>query len=320
MANFWTGLKKPFTALAPMEDVTDTVFRQVVAKYGKPDVLYTEFVSVDGLSSEGLQKLLPRLKFSKIEHPVVAQIWGTDPEKFYLATRMISKMNFDGIDINMGCPDKGVLKKGAGGALINTPELAGKIIDAAKKGAGELPVSIKTRIGVNQINTEKWIGFLLSLDLPAITIHARTVKEMSKVPAHWDEIKKAVELRNKLNKKTLIIGNGDVVNFTQALDLAQSTGVDGIMIGRGILNNLWVFNRNINPGSVTPKMKISALIYHITLFEKTWATSKNYDILKKFYKAYISGFTGAKELRIKLMQIGSAGQAIKLLQNFSFSL
>lgn len=320
MKNFWNSLNKPFFALAPMEDVTDAVFRQIVAKYGKPDVLFTEFVSVDGFLSDGREKLLPRLKFSKSEKPIVAQIWGSDPIKFYESAKLISKMGFDGIDINMGCPDKKVVRKGAGGGLIKTPELAAQIITTTRLAAGSLPVSVKTRIGFDKIITEQWIRFLLSFKLPALSIHCRTVKEMSKVPAHWDEIKLAVKLKNKISPETLIIGNGDVVSYKQGIDLAKRTGCDGIMVGRGIFNNLWVFNPKIDPNSVTPKMKINALKDHIKLFEKIWGKNKNYDILKKFYKAYISGFPEAKQLRIKLMETDSANQALILLSNPNLSI
>ncbi len=317
--NFWTTLKKPFTVLAPMEDVTDTVFRQVVAKYGKPDVFFTEFVSIDGLCSKGLDKLLPRLKFSKEEKPIVAQIWGTDPEKFYRSAQMIVKMGFDGIDINMGCPDKNVVKKGAGGGLIKTPDKVKQIIEATRKGAGVLPVSIKTRTGFNKIMTEEWIGFLLTFNLPALTIHARTVKEMSKVPANWDEIATSVKLKNNLRKETLIIGNGDVTSYPEALNLIKSSGVDGIMIGRGIFNNLWIFNQDINPDLITPEMKISALTSHIRLFNHIWGETKNYDTLKKFYKAYISGFPEAKMLRIQLMKTRSTKEALKIITSFCYN-
>ncbi|MDO8638913.1 MAG: tRNA-dihydrouridine synthase [Candidatus Daviesbacteria bacterium] len=332
MKNFWDKLRRPFFALAPMEDITDFVFRQIVAKYGKPDVLFTEFVSVDGLCSEGRKKLLPRLKFAKCEKPIVAQIWGSDPDKFFESAKLISKMGFDGIDINMGCPDKKVVKKGAGGGLIKTPELAAQIITATRNGAGKLPISVKTRIGFDKIITEKWISFLLSFKLPALTIHCRTVKEMSKVPAHWDEIKLAVKLKEKLAPETLIIGNGDVASYKQGVDLAKESGCDGIMIGRGIFNNLWIFNPKIEPVSITPEMKIHALIDHIKLFEKTWSAcnalrsnagrgkNKNYDILKKFYKAYISGFPEAKQLRVKLMGTKSASQALALLSNPNLSI
>ncbi|MDD2823166.1 MAG: tRNA-dihydrouridine synthase [Candidatus Daviesbacteria bacterium] len=313
MTNFWKSLKKPFTVLAPMEDVTDTVFRQIVAKYSKPDVFFTEFVSVDGLLSEGFEKVSTRLQFSKTEKPLIAQIWGNNPEKFYQTALMISKMGFDGIDINMGCPDKNVVKKGSGGALILTPNLAKEIVIATKKGAGGLPVSVKTRIGMRSIATEEWIGFLLSLDLDALTIHGRTVKEKSKVLAHWDEIGAAVKLRDKISPKTLIIGNGDVMSYKQAQEYAKKYGVDGIMIGRGVFNNLWVFNPKIREEDISPEMRIEALITHINLFEKTWGINKNYDILKKFFKAYISGFDGSKTLRTKLMDTKTPAEALNIL-------
>ncbi|MFA5933147.1 MAG: tRNA-dihydrouridine synthase [Microgenomates group bacterium] len=313
MKNIWHTLQKPFTALAPMEDVTDTVFRQIVAKYGKPDIFFTEFASIDGLTSEGYEKIIPRFKFSKKEKPLIAQIWGNDPEKFYTVAKMISKMGFDGIDINMGCPDKNVVKKGAGGGLILNNILAKQIVDETKKGAPKLPISVKTRIGLRSITTEEWISFLLTLNLDALTIHGRTVKELSKVPAHWDEIAKCVKLRDKINPKTKIIGNGDVTSLKQAHDYAKKYGVDGVMIGRGIFNNLWVFNPKINESDITPGMRIKALINHIKLFDKTWGKNKNYDILKKFYKAYISGFPEAKQLRVKLMKTNSAQEVLKIL-------
>lgn len=316
MKNIWKTFSKPFLALAPMEDVTDTVFRQIVAKYGKPDIFFTEFVSIDGLCSVGFEKLLPRLKYAKIEKPIIAQIWGSDPEKFYKVAQMISKMGFDGIDINMGCPDRKVVKKGAGGGLIKTPELAKQIVEAVKLGAPKLPVSVKTRIGVNSIITEEWISFLFTLNLAALTVHGRTVKEMSKVPAHWNEIGKVVKLRNKINPQTLIIGNGDVISHQQALDYSKKYGVDGVMIGRGIFHNLWVFNPEVQEKSITPEMKIEALISHIKLFDKTWGETKNYDILKKFYKAYVSGFPEAKQLRIKLMATNSASDALNIISNY----
>lgn len=314
MKNIWKTLNKPFLVLAPMEDVTDTVFRQIVASCGKPDLFFTEFVSIDGFLSEGREKIMPRLKFSKKEKPIIAQIWGSDPEKFYEAAKIISKMGFDGIDINMGCPDKNVVKKGAGGGLIIQNDLVKKIVEETRKGAGKLPISIKTRIGLRSVVTEEWISFLLSLNPDAITIHGRTVKEMSKVPAHWDEIKKAVKIRNKMKSKTLIIGNGDVTSHQQAKDYVKKYGVDGVMIGRGIFRNLWIFNPEIDEDAITPEMRKKALISHIKLFDNTWGKQKNYDILKKFYKAYISDFNGSKELRIKLMDTKNTGEALKILK------
>jgi tRNA-dihydrouridine synthase len=317
MADFlWNNLPKPFTALAPMEDVTDTVFRQVVSSVGKPDLFFTEFVSTDGFCSKARDKMIPRLKFLKSEKPIIAQIWGNDPQKFEETAREISKMGFDGVDINMGCPDKNVVKKGAGGGLIGNYVLAEKIIKATKKGAGKLPVSVKTRIGIKEVVTTDWISFLLKQDLSAIILHGRTVKEMSNIPANWNEIALAVKIRDKINPKTLIIGNGDVKSFSQATEYSKKYGVDGIMIGRGILHNPWVFNPKVDINKVTPKQRLELLEKHIKLFKKTWKNEKNYDILKKFYKAYINDFKGAKSIRIKLMETNDCKSAIATLESF----
>jgi tRNA-dihydrouridine synthase len=210
MKNFWKDLKKPIFAQAPMEDVTDTVFRQMIIKCGRPDVFFTEFTNVDGMCSRGRDKVGKRLIFTPAERPIVAQIWGSKPENFLETAKLIKLKRFDGIDINMGCPEKSVVKKGLGGALIDNQPLAKEIILATKEGAGGLPLSIKTRIGVKNIQTEKWAEFLLGFNLDCLIIHGRTIAEMSESPTHWDEIGKVVKLRNSLKLKTLIIGNGDI--------------------------------------------------------------------------------------------------------------
>lgn len=301
MKNFWTKLPEPFLALAPMDDVTDTTFRQVVASVGKPDVFFTEFVSVEGLCSRGEERLKPKLQFTKGERPLVAQIWGTKPENFFKTAQMISEMGFDGVDINMGCPDKKVVKVGGGGSTIKDSALAAEIITATKEGAKGLPVSVKTRIGFREIVTEEWIGFLLKQNLEALTVHGRTVAELSLVPAHWDEIGKAVHLRNELGVKTKIIGNGDVKSYQEAYEKYERYGVDGIMIGRGIFENLWIFNPKTDIAQITPEQRIKVLLEHARLFESIWGKSKNFNILKKFFKAYIRDFEGASELRSQLM-------------------
>lgn len=311
MKNFWKKLPKPFFALAPMDDITDTVLRQMVCKVAKPDVFFTEFTNVDALASKGRDKVLPRLKYDKIEHPIVAQIWGTDPENFQKAAKDIKKMGFDGIDINMGCPISGVVKKGACAALIKNHDLAKRIIHETIRGSKGLPISVKTRLGFDKIETEKWIGFLLNLGLDAITIHGRTVYEMSKVPAHWDEIGKAINIRNKLKSKTLIIGNGDVKDRQDGLKKAEQFTLDGIMIGRGILSNIWVFEKN--PTKHTLKDQLKLLLEHARLFETTWGKSKNFLNLRKFFKAYIHDFDGANDLRVRLMQTNSLQDVQKLL-------
>lgn len=315
MKNFWKKLPKPFFMLAPMDDVTDTVFRQMICKTARPDVFFTEFTNVDALASKGREKVLPRLKFDNVEHPIVAQVWGLVPENFYKAARDIKEMGFDGIDINMGCPIAKVVKRGACSALINNHEMAKKIIISVKKGANGLPLSVKTRLGIDKILTSEWIGFLLKLDLDAITIHARTVKEMSKVPPHWDEIAKALQLRNKLKVKTLIIGNGDVKDKKEGLQKARDYGADGIMIGTGIFKNVYAFDQD--PNSYSLNHQLNLLLSHAKLFEKTWGKSKNFAQLRKFFKSYIYNFERANSLRIKLMGANSYKDVKDAVEKFN---
>ncbi|MDO8638828.1 MAG: tRNA-dihydrouridine synthase [Candidatus Daviesbacteria bacterium] len=302
MKNFWQKLHKPFFVLAPMEDVTDTAFRQVITKVGKPDVFFTEFLNVDGLFSKGKDRVAPRLKFSKIEHPIVAQIWGTDLDNFTKAAKLINKMGFDGIDINMGCPQKSVIKQKTCSALINDPKKAEEIFKAVKSGSGSLPVSIKTRIGFSEIITEEWLGFLLKLKPDALIVHGRTVKELSKVPTHWEEIGKVVKMRDEMGSKTLIVGNGDIESYQDGLKRAQQYKVDGIMIGRGIFQNPWIFNPKVDILKITPEQRKQLLLDHVKIFEKTWANQKDFNIMKKFFKAYIRDYPGALEQRAKLME------------------
>lgn len=311
---FWNKLKKPFFVLAPMDGVTDTVFRQIVATLAPPDVLFTEFASTDGLFSSGSQPTLMRLKYTKTQHPIVAQIWGNNPENYYKAAKLLEKLGFDGIDINMGCPDRNIVKKGCCSGLINNPQLALELINATKKGAPNLPISVKTRLGYKNVNMD-WIKQLLEANLCALTIHGRTVSEMSKVPAHWDEIGKIAKMRNSLNKKTLIIGNGDVVSYQDAMKKTKLYGVDGIMIGRAIFTNPYVFKKNEKNISVNERFLL--LSNHVKLFNKTWEGEKNINIMKKFYKMYIKDFDNAKVIREKLMQINSAKETLIALENLS---
>lgn len=317
MSSFWQSFKKPIFLLAPMDEVTDTVFRQVINLCSRPDIFMTEFVNCDGLCSRGYDKLITKLKFSNKEKPIIAQIWGSNPETFYKTAKMIVEMGFDGIDINMGCPDKSVLKSGGGAALIGQFDLAKAIIEYTRKGANNLPVSVKTRIGIKEIQTEKWVEFLLNQNLDALTIHARTAKEMSKVSAHWEEIGKAVEIKKSLGADTLIIGNGDVKSYKEGLDKCKVYGVDGIMIGRGVFENPWIFNSKIDPEYVTVEERLKLLLLHTKLFNKTYGKEKNFNILKKFFKIYASGFPGASELRVKLMETKSCEDVEKLLAEFS---
>jgi nifR3 family TIM-barrel protein len=320
MQNFWQKLaqaKKPFFVLAPMSDVTDIVERQMLVKYGKPDVLYTEFVSCDGMVNEkGREILMKDLRFKKNEHPIVAQFFGSKPENFLVCARLAKELGFDGFDINMGCPDKKVEKQGAGAALIKNPKLAREIIRAAKKGAGSMPVSVKTRIGFNKNEIETWLPEILAEKPTAITIHGRTRREMSKVPAHWDVIRRAAEIAE--GSGVIIIGNGDVENLEDGMQKANESGANGVMIGRGIFGNPWFFNSKIKIEKIPIKKRLMVMIDHAKLFEKELSAKniKGYQVMKKHYKAYANGFSGAKELRAKLMETDSAKEAEKIVRDF----
>ena len=313
MNNFWTKLPKPFVALAPMEDVTDFVFREIVSLYlPRPDVMFTEFTNVEALNSAGFEKTIYRFKFDKKERPVVAQIWGLNPENYYKTAKLISELGFDGIDINMGCPDRAVIKIGTCSALINNHPLANEIILATKEGAKNLPISVKTRLGLKEVITEKWITFLLEHKLDAITIHGRTSKQMSDVPADWEEIKKAVDIRNKISPNILLIGNGDVKNYKNGIELSKRYGLDGAMIATGILSNPWAFEKTEKEYSLENNKEV--LIKHLDLYSKTKESNKAYGVMKKFFKMYINNFEGAADLRAKLMTTKNVKEAFKLLK------
>ncbi len=314
MKEFWKDLKKPIFALAPLANVTDVVFREIIAKYGKPDVMFTEFVSADGLASRGREILKRDLEYTENQRPIVAQFFTSKPEKMLLAAQLARELGFDGVDINMGCPDRAVVKQGAGAALIKTPALAKEIIAAAKEGAGNLPVSVKTRIGFNQVEIDSWIPTLLVTDLAALSIHLRTMKEMSRVSAHWEVLTEIVKMRQASGVKTLIMGNGDAMTLEEGKRRAEETGADGIMFGRGIFGNPFLFsnmndikeNKNAqaeaSERAIPLEARLSVLLEHTELFRKTWGNTKNFDIMKKHFKAYVNGFPSASEFRVKLME------------------
>jgi nifR3 family TIM-barrel protein len=322
MSNFWEKLPKPFFAMAPMADVTDTVFRRLFAKYGKPDVTWTEFVSADGLASEGREVLKNDLIYTEAERPIVAQLFSSNPDKMRQASKFCAELGFDGIDINMGCPDKSIESQGCGSAMIKNHKSAGEIIQAVKDGikdAGkDIPVSVKTRIGYNKNEINEWVPFLLSQDIACLSMHARTRKEMSLVPARWEHIKEVVEIRDKMGVKTKIVGNGDVRDLAHGRELAEQTGCDGIMLGRAIFGNPWLF-KEYTP-SVEEKLKV--MVEHTKIFEELLSGIKNFAIMKKHYKAYVNGFPanagrdGAKELRMKLMEAVSANEVEKIVNEF----
>ncbi|HAT68490.1 MAG TPA: tRNA-dihydrouridine synthase [Candidatus Yonathbacteria bacterium] len=317
---FWADLKKPFFVLAPMADVTDCAFRQMIAKYsrhgeegGGPDVFWTEFVSADGLCSPGREALLRDLEFSDREHPIVAQIFGSHPEHMRQTAALIKELGFDGIDINMGCPDKSIEKQGAGAAHIKDPKLAQEIIRAVMEGAAGLPVSVKTRVGYNTEDLEGWLGAILETKPAVITVHARTRKELSLVPARWELVKRAKELAKGTG--TLIIGNGDVQDLADAQAKADASGADGVMIGRGVFGTPWLFDRaRTAPPSLAEKFEI--MVEHTHLYEKLLGDIKNFAIMKKHYKAYVNGFDGAKELRVHLMEAKNADEVERIAREF----
>lgn len=313
MSNIYQNLPSPFFVLAPMDDVTDTVFRQIVADLAAPGLFFTEFVNVDGLQSAGREKLLPKLRFNNNEHPIIAQIWGKKPENYYKTAQDLIKMGYDGIDINMGCPVKTVVRDGCCSALINSRELAVEIIQATQEGAGSLPVSVKTRLGFNQIDLT-WHELLLKHKLNALTIHGRTKSQMSKVPADWETIGAVCELRDKLSPTTKIIGNGDVMSREQGLQLADKYKLDGIMIGRGVFSDPFVFAESSPWELYSKENKIELYQRHVELFMQTWKNNeRKVPTLNKFCKIYINGFEGAKELRAKLMSAITAEELVKIL-------
>lgn len=300
-----------------MANVTDAAFRRIIAKYGKPDVMWTEFVSVDGLWSAGREALLVDLRYDPSERPIVAQFFGSDPELFRRTAALAAELGFDGIDINMGCPDRGVEKGGSGAALIRNPELAVRLIRAAKGGAGGLPVSVKTRIGYNEEAIDSWLSRLLAEGPAALTVHLRTRKEMSDVAAHWEVMPRIVALRNRVNPGVPVLGNGDVQSLAEAAEKCAETGADGVMIGRGIFGNPWCFARP----EARPDLglRLSVMLEHTRLFEELLGAHKNFDIMKKHYKAYVSGFDGAKELRVKLMEAKSADEVGAILETEGYA-
>lgn len=335
---FWGKLKKPFFILAPMADVTDLPFRQIVNKIGRPDVFFIEFISADGISSpKGHDKLIKYLAYQENERPIVAQFFGSKPENFYTCAKLTRELGFDGIDINMGCPERRVVKQGAGIGLCKNPDLARQIVEATREGArstssgqADMPVSVKTRLGLDKIDMD-WLRGLLKLKLSALSIHLRTMKEMSGVPAHWDVFEEIVRMRDELSPETLLIGNGDVMSLAQGRELAEEYKIDGVMIGRGVFHNPWVFNEQVDPATITPRQRLELLLEHTRLFTEHWGPStgltsspqagsglatRNFDTLKRFYKIYVSHWDDAKELRTKLMETKNAEQVYELVGEY----
>lgn len=364
--NLWTQLRQqtkttatPFFALAPMADVTDPAFRIIVSKYsrhgdigGGPDVFWTEFVSADGLAHPvGRVKLMRDLEYSEIERPIIAQLFSSNPENMRKACQLCSELGFDGIDINMGCPDRTIEKQGCGSAMIKTPERAIEVINAAKQGIADsgrdIPLSVKTRVGYNKPDIENWIGLLLQQNIAALTVHARTRKDLSIQPANWDYIAQVVALRDKLAPDTVIIGNGDINDLQSGIARSRASGCDGIMIGRAAFGNPWLFDTHRSiiktgnwnlpfflrwlPRSWTKKImgdnrytlsdvtvpeKLRVLVEHSELFVEKLGDIKSFSVIKKHYKAYCNGFNGAKDLRNQLMQTQTVDEVRSIVNEF----
>lgn len=313
--NFWSELPRPFFILAPMEDVTDIVFRHVVSEAARPDVFFTEFTNTESFCHpEGIHSVRGRLTFSEDEQPIVAHIWGDKPDHFREMSIGMAEMGFKGIDLNMGCPVANVAGKGKGSGLILRPERAAEIIQAAK--AGGLPVSVKTRLGYYDIEEWRdWLKHVFEQDIANLSIHLRTRKEMSKVDAHWELIEAIKNLRDEIAPNTLLTINGDIPDRKTGLELAEKYGIDGVMIGRGIFNNPFAFEKE--PREHTSKELLDLLRLHLTLFDK-YATSetRQFKSLRRFFKIYVRSMRGASELRHQLMSTETTDDVRALLDKF----
>jgi len=358
--NFWQDIDRPFLAVAPMADVTDAAFRRMIAKYSREEggvgggfaaahpsfITWTEFVAADGLlyaPPDGRAKLLADLLYDESERPIVAQIFSGKPPAIEAAARLCQELGFDGIDINMGCPVQKIAKQGAGSALIQDPDRAVEVIHAAKQGAGTVPVSVKTRLGYHEEEIETWIPTLLSATPAALTVHCRTRKDMSKVPARWDRLVRIGELRDQISPETLIIGNGDVLSPEDACTKIVATSVDGAMVGRALFGNPWFFHptkrlphnlislpttgvrredlvesvteEDPNVVYISLRERLNVLVEHTHLFAEL-LPHKSFNIMKKHYKGYVNGFPAAGKLRGQLMQATNPAEVASIVQNF----
>ena len=313
--NFWRELPRPFFVLAPMEDVTDVVFRHVVSEAGRPDVFFTEFTNTESFCHpEWVHSVRGRLTFTEDEQPIVAHIWGDKPEHFKEMSIGMAEMGFKGIDLNMGCPVPNVAAKGKGAGLIQRPETAAEIIQAAK--AGGLPVSVKTRLGYSEIEEWRdWLKHVFEQDIANLSIHLRTRREMSKVDAHWELIGEIKKLRDEIAPDTLLTINGDIPDRKTGLELAEKYGIDGVMIGRGIFHNPYAFEKE--PKEHTSEELLGLLRLHLDLFDKySKEESRLFKPLRRFFKIYVRGIRGAGELRNQLMQTNTTDEVRALLNEF----
>lgn len=317
---FWASLPPGFRILAPMEEVSDIVFRRIVAEAGGPQVSFTEFISVDKLLL-GDREALRRLAKGPKEGPIVAQIWGNRPEGYRRVAGLIAESGFHGIDINMGCPQAKITRKGACAALINNPGLAAELIAALKQGIEEsgsrLPLSVKTRIGFDRPRTEEWCGFLLEQKISVLSVHGRTASQMSEGQADWREISRVVSLRDSMDIDTLIVGNGDIVNSRQLDSYVRRFGVDGLMVGRGIFENLFLFRGSGQGGPSFGELqaaeRVAWALRHLAYYRDFYGQDRNYQIMKKFFKVYLA-YEGADRIREEIMETENYDQAEAILK------
>ncbi len=356
--NFWQKIDKPIVGLSPMDGVTDASFRFIAAKHGGPDVTITEFVNVEsGFFVPDV--LVKDLTYTESERPVVAQIYGSTPEMFYKFAHVVCELGFDGLDINMGCPAKKVAARGSGAALILTPGLAQSIIRAARQGIQHwfegqtlcdlkippeliqkfsisnrlrtgleipprrrlIPVSVKTRLGYDQITVEEWIQTLLEEKPSVISLHGRTLKQMYKGNADWEAIARAVELAK--NSETLILGNGDLQNMNDIYRRVRETGVDGVLIGRSAQGNPWIFRAKdqvkqalrSNDAASIPHAAISLEERFRVMIEHSMRFEKHRGIpcfvgMRKHLAWYCKALYRASELRSQMVRVNNAQEAV----------
>lgn len=314
--NFWLDLPRPFFILAPMEDVTDVVFRHVISKAGRPDVFFTEFTNTESYCNpRGKDSVKGRLTFTEDEQPIVAHIWGDKPELFKQMSIGMNELGFRGIDINMGCPVQNVAAKGRGAGLINHPDIAADIIQASK--AGGLPVSVKTRLGYANLNEwHDWLTHIFEQDIANLSIHLRTRKEMSEVPAHWKLIPEIKKLRDDIAPQTLLTINGDIPDRATGLKLVEKYEVDGVMIGRGVFTNPFAFETT--PKEHNSKDLLELLMLHLELHDKysKEVEQRRFKPLHRFFKIYVREFQGASELRNQLMNTKTTDEVRQLVKPF----
>lgn len=300
-ASFWQTLPRPILGLSPMDGITDPAFRAVVDGLGHPGILYTEFISADGFIRH-----IPRVRRTLVTHetdtPMIVQLFSANPNAVYEAVKMLAPYPFAGVDINMGCPNKHIVAKSGGASLIKNPKLAAEIIRAAKKAASELdnplPISVKTRIGYDKPDTTEWISTLLEEEPAAIALHGRTVRQEYGGKADWEEIGQAAALAEKT--KTLLLGNGDIASYDEALEKSEHYTPDGVLIGRAALGNPWIFTGK----TPTLSMKLTAIRTHCRWF-RNLTPEENPLSLRKHLSWYVRGFPNASAVRQTIMTMSN---------------